>query len=346
MSMKKLFSNLKLPVIAAPMAGGINNPTMVAAVIKFGGIGSFGFAYYKPSDIADELCSIPIEALPFVNANFFIFTRPQFSDHEVVLAIDALQKRLQKPIQKPSSREDLLSYPDLNAQLEPIWDLKPGILTFHFGIPPVSIIERARGLGLLVGITATCLEEAFLLENAGVDFIVAQGNEAGGHRGVMDVDAFDERRTTLSLVASLKEAGISLPIVAAGGIMTGKDINTMITAGATAVQMGTAFITTAESSASPIHKQYLMQEKSRGTAYTKAFSGRYAQGIRNQFIDSMVEQPTLPFPVQYALTAPIRKQSMMDGSGELQALWCGSNYALCQDTSVAQLMEQLYNDMN
>ena len=130
--------------------------------------------------------------------------------------------------------------PDLSHQLEPVWRQRPAILTFHFGIPPLAFIERAHALGISVGITATCVAEARAIQTAGADFIVAQGWEAGGHRGRFQETSVDEELTLLPLVKALGE-DVALPVVAAGGLMTGMDIASVLSAGASAAQLGTAF---------------------------------------------------------------------------------------------------------
>ena len=342
-----IFSGLKVPVIAAPMAGGINNPEMVSAVINSGGIGSFGFAYSTPKKIEEDLIStlhLCGEKNPSINANFFVFQSVQKpSDEEVNRAAEILRNLPgSKATEIPLPKEPY--FPDLDDQLEPIWKIMPKYLTFHFGIPKHSIIARAKSLGIKVGITATSEHEVKQIEAAGADFIVAQGIEAGGHRGIFDVSAFDERLSSKDLLLKIKFT-TKLPIVLAGGIMTPKDVKEAIIAGAHAVQMGSAFLTLKESTASPAHKRYLLNESDRGSAFTKGFSGRWAQGINNRFISEMSEKFVLPFPLQNTMTASIRQEALKMDDGEYQSLWCGSRYSLCQDMNVCDFMLSIEKEL-
>lgn len=342
-----IFSGLRVPVIAAPMAGGINNPEMVAAVIKSGGIGSFGFAYSSPQKIEEDLiatmnlCGGDSSS---INANFFIFQKLTVPSQGDINRAQTVLKNLPgiKTINIPVPTVPF--YPELDEQLEPIWQIKPKYLTFHFGLPKQSIIKKAHELGILVGVTATSEDEAKQIEHAGADFIVAQGIEAGGHRGIFDIDGGDERLPAKDLLLRLKPS-IKLPIVVAGGIMTPQDVKIAIEAGANAVQMGSAFVTLKESSASPAHKRYLLSEHARGVAFTKGFSGRWAQGINNSFMVEMSGQFVMPFPLQNTMTSSIRQEAVKLDDGEYQSLWCGSRYSLCMDMSVHEFMAAIEKEL-
>ena len=336
-----------MPVIAAPMAGGINNPEMVAAVINAGGVGSFGFAYSTPKKIEEDLISainLCDSKNPAINANFFVFKKITMPSQEEINRATGLLKNLSaiKDVEIPIPKEPF--YPELDDQLAPIWRIKPKYLTFHFGIPNQSVIQTAKSLGILVGVTATSELEAQQIELAGADFIVAQGIEAGGHRGIFEVDAIDEKLSATDLLLRLK-AITKLPVVLAGGIMTPEDVKIALQSGADAVQMGSAFVTLKESSASPAHKQYLLTEPTRGAVFTKGFSGRWAQGINNQFMIEMQDRFTLPFPLQNMMTASIRQNAIKMNDGEHQSLWCGSRYSFCQDLSVHEFMASIEKEL-
>ena len=174
-------------------------------------------------------------------------------------------------------------YSAIEDQLNPIWAHRPEILTFHFGVPPLSLIEKAHSLGIAVGITATSLKEGKAVEKAGADFIVAQGIEAGGHRGIFDPDGEDEKLSAMELTKQLVKES-SIPVVTAGAIMDGVDIANALKAGAVAAQLGTAFLCCDESTASLAHKEFLLKRHSRGSVFTTGFSGRPARGIDNEFI--------------------------------------------------------------
>jgi nitronate monooxygenase len=229
-------------------------------------------------------------------------------------------------------------------QLEPIWNARPAILSFHFGLPPIGVIEKAHALGIAVGISATSLEEALAIESAHADFIVAQGIEAGGHRGQFDLQAKDEALSTLALTAQLAKH-CHTPIVAAGGIMNGADIHAALANGAQAAQMGTAFLCCDESGTPSSYRHYLLHKQDRPTTLTKAFSGRLARGLENTFTRTMQTQVTLPFPIQNTLTGPLRQWASAQNNAEYQSLWAGTGYAQVRSMSTKDLMQQLRNEI-
>ena len=366
------FSDLKIPVIQAPMAGGVCTPALVAAVARAGGVGSFGFAYSTPQKIAEDLMAA--RALvnngssagnggnadnggnvspsrqarsSVINANFFVFKPVALPESDIQqAAMQALQNIpvSQDVFDTPPKIPSTPFYPDLHEQIAPVWQHKPDILTFHFGIPDASIVEHAHALGIAVGMTATCATEAQAIEAAGADFIVAQGIEAGGHRGIFDINDVDEELSTLELTRQLVKQ-ISVPVVAAGAIMDGSDIRAALNAGATAAQMGTAFLCCEESGATPAHKAFLLNEGQRGSVITKGFSGRPARGIRNTFIDHMQDQAVLPFPIQNTFTGGMRKWAAQTNNGEYQSLWAGTEYHRARNMPVDQLMTRFVTEM-
>ena len=337
------FADLRVPVVQAPMAGGPNTPALAAAVSSAGGLGSFGFAYSTPERIASDLQATRALSRGPVNANFFVFAPVALPPVDVCqVALDALSA-LPAAAGLDLSLPQPPFYPDLAVQLEAVWQEKPEVLTFLFGIPPLGIIDRAHELGIAVGICATSAAEARLIETAGADFVIAQGFEAGGHRGIFDVEAPDEELPTFDLVEAVKDLG--LPIVAAGGIMNGTHIAEALKAGAAAVQMGTAFLTCEESGATTTHRRYLLEAHERGTAPTVAWSGRPARSIATEFMRLMDCGPTLPFPVQNTVTRPIRQAAAERDDGEYQSLWAGGNYSMCRKTSATELMRSLQSEM-
>jgi nitronate monooxygenase len=235
-------------------------------------------------------------------------------------------------------------YPNLMEQLEPIWKTRPAILSFHFGLPPDDVIAKAHDLGIAVGVSATSLTEALAIESAHADFIVAQGIEAGGHRGQFDELAKDEALSTLVLTAQLSKH-CRIPIVAAGGIMNGAHIQNTLAKGAQAVQMGTAFLCCDESGTPPSYRHYLLHKQDRPTTLTKAFSGRLARGLENTFTRTMQDQTTLPFPIQNTVTGPLRQWAVAQNDAEYQSLWAGTAYAQVRSMTTKELMQQLRNEI-
>lgn len=329
------------------MAGGVNTPALVAAVSDAGGLGSFGFAYSTQEKIDADLKATKalIKKVPNtrINANFFVFKEPIMpAEQEQQQALSDLKDVVDSlgvtvVIPKPPY------IPDLQSMLEPIWLHRPEVLTFHFGLPPQEFIEKAHSLGISVGVTATSLEEALMIQSADVDFVVAQGIEAGGHRGIFDPHGVDQQLTIRALVQEL-DKHLQIPIVAAGGLMDGRDLREIIQAGASAAQMGTAFLVTAEAGTSPAHRHFVLTEPELGTAFTRAFSGRPAQGVKNKYMSLMESKTYLPFPVQNNMTAPMRQWAAQNDQGDYQSLWAGTEYARARAMSVAELMTCLLNE--
>ncbi len=365
------------------MAGGVCTVEFVASVLREGLMGSFGFAYSKPEAISTELRAIRKQATGPVNANFFVFQPVQAPSADALRqAADALRPAVEalitpadatrplagaqdlpaESVDRPSEegelgdsahlafiKESVLGastpefYPSLHDQLEAVWPERPEVLSFHFGVPPHWVFERAHADQIPVLISATKLEEALAIEASGACAIIAQGPEAGGHRGCFDPKApldRDDASSTIELVRVLARH-CKLPVIAAGGIMNAEDIQAALAQGAKAVQMGTAFLACHESGASPEHKRLLTGEPGRGTVLTRAFSGRLARGLRNEFTAMMQSRAVLDFPLQNSLTAGLRQQSARAANPEYQSLWAGSAYAKCRSESVSDLVLRL-----
>ena len=346
-------TELSIPIIQAPMAGGVCTPELVAAVANAGGLGSFGFAYSSPQKIAADLLAArslmqSADSVGAINANFFIFKPVELPNTQTQqAALSALQNLpfANAAFDTPPTMPSAPFYPDLHEQIAPVWQHKPEVLTFHFGIPDASIVEHAHALGIAVGMTATRVTEAMAIEKAGADFIVSQGIEAGGHRGIFDVQAVDQQLSTMELTRQLVRQ-CSLPVVAAGAIMDGADVRAALDAGAAAAQLGTAFLCCDESGASTAHKDFVLNQGQRGSIITRGFSGRPARGIRNAFIDHMQDQTVLPFPIQNTITGSMRQWAAKTNNGEYQSLWAGTEYHRSRAMPAADLMSTLATEMN
>ena len=337
------FAQLALPLIQAPMAGGITTPQLVAAVANHGGVGSFGFAYNTPEKIYTDLVAAQSLTSGPINANLFVFSPVRLpSELAQVNAMQALRSLGVDGVKSLTVPAEPF-YPNLMEQLEPVWRARPAILSFHFGLPPDGVIAKAHALGIAVGISATSVMEGLAIESAHADFIVAQGIEAGGHRGQFDLQAEDEALSTLALTAQLAKH-CRAPIVAAGGIMNGAHIQNALAKGAQAVQMGTAFLCCDESGTPPSYRHYVLHKQDRSTTLTNAFSGRQARGLENTFTRTMQDQTTLPFPIQNTLTGLLRQWAVAQGDAEYQSLWVGTAYAQARSMSTKDLMQQLRNE--
>ena len=341
----KLFKK-RAPIIQAPMAGGITTPELVAAVSEAGGIGSFGFAYTSPEEIKNNLRKLKkLTSKPF-NTNFFIF--PEITESafdSFPLAKKALME-LQINNDFTPKRPRAPFHESLHLQLESVWSHRPTLITFHFGTPSEKIIKTAKSLGILIGVTATNLEEAKQIENCGADFIVAQGIEAGGHRGTFTPNSlYDDRLSALEL-SRLAIKNSNLPIISAGGIMNGRDAKKLLERGSTAVQMGTAFLCCNEAGTHPIHKDYILNRNSRATTLTKGFSGRLARSIETEFTRKMENKETMPFPLQSKLTKDLGTYCISSETGEYMNLWAGTGYKNVQRIAAKKLMATLLDEIN
>ena len=331
-------------IIQAPMAGGITTPSLVSAVSNAGGIGSFGFAYSNAEKIDADLSEVKKHSTGPILANFFVFSDPIMPDSATIKAAEEALRAAAAGITEDIALPTPPYFPDLATQIAPIWDHIPEYLTFHFGVPNPAIIDQAKSLGIHIGITATSSDEVEAIEKAGADFIILQGEEAGGHRGTFTQDGPDDCLITLALLQMAQDI-TSLPLVTAGGIMTGKDIARHLSHGASAVQMGTAFLCCEEAGTNAVYRRYLLQKGKRKSRFTKGYSGRWARGIETDFIKDMASQPVLPFPLQNTMTGPMRNLATKAENGEYQSLWAGTGFAKCRDMAVADLMAELQDEM-
>ena len=336
--------NNQLPIIQAPMAGGVTTASLVGAVSEAGGIGSFGFAYSPATEIKKQLQNVREITKNPINANFFVF--PKINKNENIEFQKAVRSLKDLPINFDIENDPIKPpyNPSLEAQLEPIWKEKPEVLTFHFGVPDGQIITQAKSLGITVGVTVTNIRNAELAFRAGIDFFIAQGSEAGGHLGYFQDADFETKMTSLKLLGLLKQK-FSVPIISAGGIMDGCDIRKHLKSGAAGVQMGTAFLCCHEAGTSTTYKNYILEKKKRPTEFTKGFSGRWARSIQNEFTIHMKGKHILPFPIQNTLTSKLRTVANANKNGEYLSLWAGKEFARARALSVSDLLHELSLEM-
>ena len=341
----KLDAFFKFPILLGPMAGGASTPELVAGVSNAGGLGCLAGSLLSPQALRDA--SARVRALtdqPFC-LNFFVQDLPKPDPEEVQRSIS-----LMEPVWR-SLGWDSFPMPetwceDFYAQFETLLDLRPAVASFTFGILTPLQVERLHDAGIFVIGTVTTVEEALAWETAGADAVIASGIEAGGHRGTFmgrQEDATLPARQLWPQVA----AAVKIPMIAAGGIMTGVDINEALGLGAQAVQMGSAFLVTAESGIHPAYKDRLVKAGKTPTRLTRAFSGRYARGLENRFMREMesVEEQFPAYPVQNALTTRIRAAAAASGNTDLMSLWAGAEIRRARPMSVAKLMQTLVAEM-
>ena len=335
-----------LPILQAPMAGGITTPKLVAAVSNSGAVGSFGFAYSSRKKIDEDLTEVRKLSGNPVNANFFIFPKDITISPKQCASANKNLNDLPLRFKNPSMDLPSIYVPLLEQQLEPIWIHKPKYLTFHFGLPPKHVLKKAHSLGIKVGITATCEKDANKIQAHGADFIVAQGIEAGGHRGTFNKSSKGDEKLSVRQLLRVLKKNIKIPVICAGGIMNGEDIASVLNEGAVAVQMGTAFLCCDEAGTNSTYKNYILEKKERRTVYTRGFSGRWARCLENEFTSLMHGKSVLPFPLQFNLTTTLRNFAVDTRNGEYQTFYAGKYFHKARALPVSKLINQLVKEMN
>ncbi len=334
---------LRYPVIQAPMAGGPTTPALVAAVGNAGALGSFGFAYTDAKAMRTQMEAARALTSAPIHINLFVENLPpQPSAETVQAALGALRPMYDALGVPVPERVDAPYAPDFEAQLEAALELRPAVLSMHFRQLTPEQIRAAHARGIVLAASATSLAEARHIEALGIDYVIAQGAEAGGHRGTFIGEADESMIGTLALVRLIAR-NCRLPVVAAGGIMDGAGLAAVMALGACGAQMGTAFLPVDESGASSIHQQALFDRSEAGTAITRAFSGRAARGIRNAFIERAREDgfPLRPFPIQNRATGPLRAAAAKQDNPEYVSLWAGQGYGLARRMPARDLVHAI-----
>ena len=327
------------PIILAPMAGAGGTPELVAAVSNAGGLGSWGGAYSTPQQILDaakQICALT--AKPFAINLFAGGYEPQ--RHVDAAPMLALVARVHETLGLPPPLLPPNPASPFDDQVAAVIEARPALFSFTFGIPSADVLARLRQAGIRTCGTATTVVEGKKLEGAGVDFIVAQGEEAGAHRGSF-LESFERSLVPMRELSRGLLSEVSVPVIASGGIMGGREIAEMLDAGAVAAQLGTAFLVCDESGAPDAYKKALLSAKADTTVITRVYSGRPARGLRNAFIDMADGVPILPFRQQNDLTRPMRNESGKQGNPEYISLWAGRNVTRVRAMSAAKLMETL-----
>ena len=333
---------LKHPIIKAPMAGGADSPQLIAAVGNAGGMGMIGAAYLRPEQLHNDITTLQgLSDKPF-GINLFV---PESIPPRPVpdAAIAALTPLCAAANLAPPQLPKQLEYP-YDALLEIALSSGASALSFTFGLPPTDSMKKARQAGMQVFGTATNLAEAQQLSTLGVDAIIAQGQEAGGHRGGFLANA--PMMTTLALTKQLTSQ-LDTPVISTGGLMHGKHIQTALQHGAAAVALGTAFLSCPEAAIPGAYKQALLNSQTDTTTLTAVFSGRLARGLPNTALNALTQTPdaVLPFPWQNALTKPLRSAAAQQNNADYLSLWAGQGVAQSRGQPAATLMAQLVAEM-
>ncbi|KQB93228.1 2-nitropropane dioxygenase [Geobacillus sp. PA-3] len=338
-----MFSTLPVPIIQAPMAGGVSTPELAAAVSNAGGLGFLAGGYQTAEMMRTEIHKLrTLTDRPF-GVNVFVpgettVDEETLSRYRAVLATEA--ERLGATVGEPKWDDD-----DWEAKLDVLLKERVPVVSFTFGCPETAVITALQKAGAFVIVTVTSVEEAQIAAEAGANALCVQGAEAGGHRASFRNDPEKDEVLTLFPLLADVHASVRLPLVAAGGIMDGDGIAAALQAGASAVQLGTAFLRCPESGAHPLHKQALVDPRFTETAVTRAFTGRPARGLANRFMAEYSDLAPAAYPQVHHMTKPMRAAAAKVGDRERMALWAGEGYRMARELPAGELVRELKREL-
>lgn len=332
----------ELPIVQAPMAG-VQGSALAAAVSNAGGLGSLPCAMLGPDAMRNELAALSAQTNRPFNVNFFCHDVPEpdagrdeawrsaLAPYYEEYGIDA-HANPGGPARAPFSAD----------AADVLQDFKPAVVSFHFGLPFAELLARVRGWGSKILCSATTVDEARWLAGRGVDAIIAQGLDAGGHRGMFLSDDLTTQVGTFSLVRQIVRA-VDLPVIAAGGIADATGVAAAMALGAAGVQVGTAYLLCPETTTTDVHRRALKSPDARHTAVTNVFTGRPARGIVNRIIRELgpMSGAAPAFPLAAGAVAPLRAAAEERGSGDFSALWSGQNAGGCREIPAGRLTREL-----
>jgi nitronate monooxygenase len=336
---------LEVPVVQGPFGSGLSAVDLVVAVSEGGGLGSFGVHHLDGAGIRAIDAQIRARTRRPYALNLWIPLRdsddPQVTDDEWRAAVELLRPYFEE-LRVPLPARPARFGPYYQEQIETLLELRPPAFSFVFGVPAPDVIERCRSAGIATLGAATTAAEAKLLADAGVDMIVASGFEAGGHRVSFLQEPEDCLTGTMALIPQVADA-VRVPVIAAGGIADGRGIAAALKLGASAAQIGTAFLACEESNATPLHREKLFSADARRTTLTRAFTGRLARSIHNGFIDALrgQEKRLAPYPVHAWLTAQFKSAALAANRSDLMSLWSGQGAPLLRCRRAGELLQSL-----
>jgi nitronate monooxygenase len=333
---------IEYPIILAPMAGAMD-AELAAEVSEAGGLGSLPCAMLTPDGLRDQFAKIRARTDKPVNVNFFCHKIPVLDNAREARWRDRLKPYYQELGVDPSAPVPSSNRAPFDAAFcEVIEHLEPEVVSFHFGLPADSLLARVKATGCLVISSATTAAEATWLERHGVDAVIAQGYEAGGHRGMFLTDNLPAQIGTLALVPQIADA-VKVPVIAAGGIGDARGIAAAFALGASGVQIGTAYLRCPEAKISAPHRAALTSLGSDATALTNLMTGRPARGVINRIMRELGPISTVApeFPLAAGALAPLRLKAEATGSGDFSPMWCGQAAALGRDLPARELTKKL-----
>lgn len=341
---RDLFS-IELPIIQAPMAGSVGSE-MVIAVSEAGGLGSLPCAMLNPEQMRNELGIIRQRTSRPINLNFFCHQPPQADPARVTAWKQRLESYYVELGLDPEAPVPAAARAPFDSTMcDLVEEFRPEVVSFHFGLPERSLRDRVRATGAKIISSATTVDEARWLEDQGCDAIIAQGYEAGGHRGVFLAEGVSTQAGTMALVPQVVDA-VKVPVIAAGGIADARGMVAAIALGASAVQIGTAYLFCPEAKISSLHRDALKRAKDNDTVLTNVFTGRPARGIVNRIVREFgpMSEVAPQFPLASGAVTPLRTKAEEAGSSDFSPLWSGQAAALGRDVPAGELTRQLGMD--
>jgi nitronate monooxygenase len=345
-TVQELFG-IEVPLVQAPMAG-VQDSTLALAVSAAGGLGSVPCAMLNAEQIEAELLKITAVTSAAVNFNFFCHQPLPYSQQQEKRWLKALSPSMQ---QYQLTAQDISQGAARNPFSQEVADVlephKPQVLSFHFGLPAGDLLKRVKSWGTTVLSSATTVEEAKWLKDNGADVVIAQGLEAGGHRGMFLSDRLTTQSGTFTLLPQIA-AAVDVPVIAAGGVNSAAAVKAAMALGATAVQAGTAFLLSDECKTSALHRQALKSDAASHTAITNVFSGRPARSIVNRAVAELgpICPDAMDFPHAATAITALRKCAENAGSSEFSPLWCGQNASGCRESPAAEIVKGLVSEVS
>jgi nitronate monooxygenase len=333
---------IELPIIQAPMAGA-QASAMAIAVSNAGGLGSLPCAMLTAEGLRKELEVITAQTDRPFNVNFFCHAAPVADAGREAAWRAALTPYYGQYGIDPAGIPAGPGRAPFGAGFADVLEqYRPAVVSFHFGLPPADLLARVKSWGPKILSSATTVDEALWLEAHGVDAVIAQGLEAGGHRGIFLSDDLSTQMGTFSLLPQVVRA-VKVPVIAAGGIADARGVAAAMALGAAGVQVGTAFLLCPEATITPVHRKALKSEAARHTALTNLFTGRPARGIMNRVMRELGPVSRLPpaFPLAASAIVPLRGKAEAEESGDFSPLWSGQNASGCREIPAAQLTGEL-----
>ena len=330
---------MDVPIIAAPMGGGPSTPALVASVSNAGGLGSVAGGYLSPEALRAEIAAVrQLTAAPFA-VNLFAGGVPEADPAAVELALAALG-----PLREElglSSRPVLGEWaPPLQAQIEAVVDATPAAVSFTFGLLEPAAVDALHAVGCVIIGTATTVAEAMAVADAGADAVCTQGFEAGAHRGTFLADEHSSLVGAVALVPQVCDA-VDIPVVAAGAIMDGRGLAAMLSLGAGAVQMGTAFLRCPEAGTADAYRRALALAVETSSTISSHITGRAARGIDNRLMRTLADCEVPEYPIMHVLTSELRRTAATRGIAELMALWCGQGVSMGTDRPAGEVVREV-----